>query len=205
MREQPINRLYFKGTRSWNSLTLAATAVVDGWLNRSTKKIKLTAAATHYITAGSAITINGTDNYDGTWKTLPGTATTLIYIDAPFVAETTSTGDTVKFTLAPGHPFELVGLRLTLVAAADQAENLIITVTSGAGSSYDCVLLTHDTSGMQHLIWQPPSLLIENGVVVANQLIATPTFFAKDDEIDFSWPNAGNEVYGLEVQYRRSG
>ena len=183
MNDQPISRLFFKGTRSWDSLTLSATAVADGWLNRSTKKIKLTCAANHYLTAGSHITIDGTDNYDGTWLTLPGTATTLIYIDAPYVAETTATSDTVKLTLAPKHPFELVGFRLTLAAEADQAENLTVTLDSGRGSNYDCLLLSYDTNGMKQLIWQPPSFLLEDGAPVANQTAIAPAYFEKDDEM----------------------
>jgi len=58
---------------------------------------------------------------------------------------------------------------------------------------------------MQHLVWQPPSFLIENGAPVTSQVAIAPAYFEKDDEIDFAWGNAGTETYGLEVQYRRLG
>lgn len=202
--EQPWNVTRFKGTGSWDGITLSAAAVVDGWLNRSTKKVKLTCAANHNLTAGSAITINGTDNYDGTWLTLSGTAAKLIYIDAAYVAETTATGDTCKFTIAPGHPWELGGFRITLNASSATSENLTVTVDSGAGSVYDHRLLAYDMDTVQYLAWYPPMILIDDSSPVANYNSGfVPIEFGKDDEVDFAWANSNSKTYGLEVFWRR--
>ena len=187
MKNQPWSVLRFTGTRSWNSLVLAAAAVVDGWDERY-KKVKLTTNATHYITAGSAVTIKGTDNYDGTWKTLPDTATTLLYIPARFVAETTATGDTVKFTLAPGHAFEWGGFRLELNAASATTENLTATLDAGAGATYDTRLYAKDMNGVQYINYN---------------IKDAPQSFDKLDEIDFAWANSNTKTYGLEVFWRR--
>lgn len=204
MKNLPWSVLRFKGTGSWNNITLSATAVVDGWLGTGEKKVKLTCAANHNLTAGSAITIKGTDNYDGTWETVSGTATTLLYIPARYVAETTATADTCKFTLAPGHAFEFGGFRLTLGAQADQEENMTITMDAGAGSVYDCLPFSYSTNGVQQLIWQPPITLIKNGAPVATYTGGfQPMQFDKDDELDFAWANAGTETYGLEVFWRK--
>ena len=203
MNKQPWSVLRFKGTGSWDGITLSAAAAVDGWLGTGKKKVKLTCAGNHNLTAGSAITIKGTDNYDGTWETLSGTATTLLYIPARYVAETTATADTCKFTLAPGHAFEFGGFRLTLGAQADQAESMTITMDAGAGSNYDCLLFSYSTNGMRQMIWQPPMLLI-NGAAIANYTGGfQPMQFDKDDELDFAWANAGTETYGLECFWRR--
>jgi len=206
--DQPISRLFFKGTASWNSITHKAdTAVIDnGVAPYWPHSVKFTTAAVHNLTAGSHITLGGvTTNYAGTYKILAVPTTTTLVVESTYIAETLTTTATFKFTLAPKVAFELVGFRLTLAAGADQTENLTVTLDSGRGSNYDCVLLKYDTSGMQHLVWQPPSFLIENGVPVANQMTVAPAYFEKDDEIDFAWANAGSEVYGLEVQYRRIG
>jgi len=185
--KQPWSKLLFTGTRSWNSLTLSATAVAESWI-KGVKAVKLTTAATHYITAGSHVTIDGTVNYDGTHKTLTGTATTLLYIPSRFVAETTATADTVKFTLAPGHPFEYGGFRLKLSAASATAEDLTITLDSGAGAVYDTQIYARDMNGIQYLQWN---------------LQDNPMPFDRLDELDFAWANTNTKTYGLEVFYRR--
>lgn len=187
MNKQPWSVLRFKGTGSWNSITLSAAAAVDGWLGTGEKKVKLTCAANHNLTAGSAITIEGTDNYDGTWKTLSGTATTLLYIPARYVAETTATADTCKLTLAPKQEFEFGGFKLHLDAASATTENLTITCDAHADSVYDIKIYSKDMNGVQDLIYIPE----------------TPIPFAKDDELDFAWANSNTKTYGLEVLWRR--
>lgn len=187
-KNQPWNILRFIGTGSWNSITLSATAVVDG-TDDTGKKVKLTTAANHNLTVGSAITIKGTDNYDGTWLTLSSTATTLLYIPARYVAETTATGDTCKLTLAPGHAFEFGGFKLTLNAAGGTAgENMTITVDAGANEDYDYQLYSQDMETVRYLNWN---------------IQDNPEPFEKNDELDFAWPNANTREYGLEVYWRR--
>ena len=188
-RNQPWDILRFKGTGSWNSITLSATAVVDG-TSGTGKKVKLTTAAAHKLTAGSAITISVTDNYNGTWLTLPDTATTLIYIPARFVAETTSTDDKCKLTLAPGHAFEFGGFKLKLSAVGGTAaEALTITVDAGKGDVYDYQLYKEPSmETIQFLNWN---------------IQDNPEPFDKNDELDFAWANVATVTYGLEVYWRR--
>ena len=187
-KNQPWSILRFKGTGSWNDITLSATAVVDG-TSGTGKKVKLT-STTHNLTAGSAITISATDNYNGTWLTLPDTATTLIYIPARFVDETTSTDDKCKFTLAPGCAFEFGGFKLKLSAVGGTAsENMTITVDAkDTETVYDYQLYSQAMEAVQYLNWN---------------IQDNPEPFEKSDELDFAWANAASKTYGLEIYWRR--
>ncbi len=189
-RNQPWDILRFTGSRTWNGKTLSATAVVASWI-KGVPAVKLTAAADHYLSVGSMITIDGTDNYDGTHQLLAGTATTLLYIPHNFVAETTATGDTVKLTLAPGHAFEFGGFKLKLSAVGGTAsEPLTITVDAGhAATVYDYQLYREPSmETIQFLNWN---------------IQDNPEPFDKNDELIFAWANAAQVTYGLEVYWRR--
>ena len=189
MTNKPWNILRFKGAGSWNSITLSATAVVDG-TSGTGKKVKLTTAANHNLTAGSAITISVTDNYHGTWKTLADTATTLLYIPARFVAETTSTDDKCKLTLAPGCALEFGGFKLKLSDVGGTAsENMTITEDiKDTETVYDHVLYSQDMETIKNLNWN---------------IRDNPESYEKGDELDFAWANANTRTYGLRLYWRR--
>ena len=191
-KNQPWDVIRFKGTGSWNSIThKATTAVVDNGFLAGAPSVKFTTAANHNLTAGSVITLDGSTYYDGMYLTLAGTATTLIYVHAKYIAETLTTTDTFKLTLAPECPFEFGGFNLHLDAASLTAEDLTITLDAGAGSVYDDNIYTKDMNTLQNLIWN----------IKDNPLL----FTHKDDQLDFAWANSNTKTYGLEVFWRRLG
>ncbi len=187
-KNQPWDILRFTGSQTWNDKTLSATAVTASWI-KGVPAVKLTAAADHYLSVGSMITIDGTVNYDGTHQLLAGTADALLYIPHKHVAETTATADTVKLTLAPGHAFEFGGFKLKLNTAVSTAGDLTITVAAGhAATVYDYQLYKQAMDTIQFLNWN---------------IQDEPEPFEKDDELTFAWPNADNLTYGLEAYWRR--
>ena len=202
--KQPWNILRFTGTRTINSITnKATTAVVDAGYVNGEKAVYFQTAATHYLTAGSAITIGGaTTKYKGTYKTLAGTATDKIYIPHRYEAETLTTTTTFKVTLAPKVPFEFGGFRLHLSAQATTAESLTITLDAGAGAVYDHLLFTYSMNTTTDMILIPPTTLIKDSIAVANWGASVSMEFQKDDELDFAWGNTNTKTYGLEVLWR---
>lgn len=189
-KNQPWNILRFRGTGTWNDITLKAEDVEDNGVTPYwPHSVMLTTAAAHNLVAGGAITIEGTDYYDGTFKILEVPETDEIIIEKTYVAEETSTNDTCTLTLAPKQAFEFGGFRLHLNAAAAQAaENLTVTLTAGAGTDiYDTNLYTKGMNGVQDIVWN-----IED----------TPMSFAKEDKITFAWANGDPRTYGLEVLWK---
>lgn len=190
MKNQPWSVLRFTGSRTWDSKTHKSnTAVVDsGWV-AGVPTVKFQLAATHYISVGSAVVLKGSVNYDGTYKALAGTATDVIYVPASYVAETLTTTDTFKLTLAPGQAFEWGGFRLELNAAVTTAANLTVALDAGAGATYDTRLYTKAMATVQYISYN---------------ITDAPLPFDKLDELDFAWANADNLTYGLEVLWRRA-
>lgn len=191
MKEQPWNVLRFRGTGSWNSIThKSATAVIDnGVVPYWPHSVTLTTAAAHNLVAGGAITLSETVNYDGTYKILEVPTTVTMIVESVFIAETLTTTDLFKLTLAPGQEFEFGGFRLHLNAASATTENLTITLDAGAGTDiYDTNLYTKDMNTIQDIVWN---------------IKDTPMQFDKLDELDFAWGNSNTKTYGLEVFWRR--
>lgn len=189
-KNQPWDILKFTGSQTWNSKTFhATTAVADAGIIGGLPAVKFTAAATHYISVGSAVVVKGSTNYDGTYRALNGTAAALIYVPARYVVETPGTGATFKLTLAPGHAFEFGGFKLKLNTTVTTAADLTITVDAGrAATVYDYQLYKQPMATIQFLNWN-----IQN----------EPEPFEWNDELDFAWANADNLTYGLEVYWRR--
>lgn len=190
MVNKPWDILRFTGSQTWNGKTHHnTTAVVDSGFRQGIPTVKFTTAATHYISVGSAVVLDGSTNYDGTYKALTGTATTVIYVPARYVAETPTNAATFKLTLAPGHAFEFGGFKLKLSAAVTTAADLTITVDAGAlATVYDYQLYKQAMAALTYLNWN---------------IQDNPEPFDKDDELDFAWANADNLTYGLEVYWRR--
>ena len=192
-KNQPWNVVRFKGTNSMNSITHKSnTAVVNSGFRQGIPTVRFQTAANHNLTIGSAITLEGSTNYDKTFKTLAGTATDKIYVPARYVAETLTTTDTFKITLAPGVPFLYGGFKLHLAGSVGATENLTVTLDAGAGVGAGTV---HDT-----LIYTKAMNSVTN--VVLNYLDEPIPFLHKDDELDFAWANGDPEVWGLEVYWR---
>ncbi|TET68693.1 MAG: hypothetical protein E3J56_11065 [Candidatus Aminicenantes bacterium] len=191
MKEQPWNVLPFRGTGSWDGIThKSATAVIDnGVVPYWPHSVRLTTAAAHNLVAGGAITLEGTTNYDGTYMILEVPTTTTLIVESVYIAETLTTTDLFKLTLAPGQAFEFNGFRLHLNAASATTENLTITLDGGAGTDiFDTEIYSKDMNGVQNIIWMP-----EDG----------PIPFGKDDELDFAWANSNTKTYGVEALWRR--
>ena len=87
-------------------------------------------------------------------------------------------------TIAPGKPWQLEEMRIHL-SAVGGAGNLTATMDAEGGVAYDNVLHTVDMSAQTDVTWQP----------------TRPRLFAKGDELDFAWPNAGGKTYGMEIIY----
>lgn len=189
-KNQPWDVVRFKGTGSWNGITHESnTAVVNSGFRQGVPTVRFQTAANHNLTAGSAITLAGSTNYDKTFKTLAGTATDKIYVPARYVDETLTTTDTFKITLALGIPFEFGGFKLHFGSGAASAA-LTINLDAGAGSVYDTNIYTlaaTDISGETDVIldW-------------TNEPMPFPH---KDDELDFAYANT--QTFGLEVFWRR--
>ena len=180
----------FTGSQTWNGKTNHATTdPADGGYVGRDPVVKFTLAATHYISVGSMITIDGTKNYDGTHQCVTGTATTLIYIPHRYVAEDLDNTTTFKLTLAPKQAFEFGGFKLKLNTAVTTAANMTITVDAGhAATVYDYQLYLQAMATIQYLNWN---------------IQDNPEPFDKNDELDFAWANADNLTYGLDVYWRR--
>ncbi len=189
-KNQPWDILRFTGSQTWNGKTNHTTTdVADGDHVGRDPAVKFTLAATHYISVGSMITINGTKNYDGTHQCVAGTASALIYIPHRYVAEDLDNNTTFKLTLAPKQSFEFGGFKLKLNTAVSTAGDLTITVDAGhAATVYDYQLYKQAMDTIQYLNWN---------------IQDEPESFEKDDELTFAWANADNLTYGLEVYWRR--
>jgi hypothetical protein len=90
-------------------------------------------------------------------------------------------------TLAPGHSFKIVAVRIHLSSAAG-SENFTMTLDSGLGAAYDCEFYAKDLNGLTS--WAIP-------------LTELPEYIWTGDEVDFAWANTGTVTYGLEVIYTR--
>jgi len=190
-KNQPWNVLRFRGTGSWNSITFKSnTAVIDNGVSPYwPHSVIFTTAAAHGLVAGSAITLKGSTYYDKTYKILSVPTTTTMIVESVYIAETLTTTDTFKLTLAPKQAFEFGGFRLHLNAASATSENLTINVDAGAGDDiYDTNLYTKNMNTIQNIEWN---------------LKDAPMSFDKNDELDFAWGNSNSKTYGLEVFWRR--
>ena len=103
-----------------------------------------------------------------------------------------ATGDsaidqTLSISTMNTHNFELISIRLHLDAVGG-AGDFVVTQDSYLGPTYDTVLLTQDMTTVTDLYqtYQVGEAVFDN-----------------NDKITFTWANAGNKTYGLEVLYRQ--
>ena len=96
----------------------------------------------------------------------------------------TATTGAIALTVAPAAKWELREIRVHL-SSAGGAGNLTVKMDSGAGATYDSVVLTQDMTSITDLEWQPDF----------------PMIFDTLDELDIAWANASNYTYGIEVIY----
>ena len=89
-------------------------------------------------------------------------------------------------TLAPGHSFELLEVKLHLNGASSTSENFTATVDAAGGAVYDVILYAKDMNTLTNVVWRPEPNLI----------------FSATDEIDFAWANTNTKTYGLEVVFK---
>lgn len=167
--------------------TLTAAAVVDN----GDGTVRLGVAA-DVFDAGSMIYIEGTDNYDGI-RTIRSVTAGYINIEANYIAETTTTADTVKVAIAPDHSFEFLEIDIHISAVPTTSEDLTITKDAGAGANYDTNLLTEDfstilTSPSISYIWSP------------NERKIYPN---ADDILRVAWDNSETRDFGLTLTYRK--
>ena len=95
----------------------------------------------------------------------------------------------IAATIAPGKPFQLIGLELHLNSAPAASENLTVTKDAGAGAVYDTKLYSIDLSS--------------GSVADLVKYFDVPIkCYHKDDEIDIAWVNTNTKTYGLTVYWR---
>lgn len=95
----------------------------------------------------------------------------------------------IAATIAPGEPFQLLGIELHLSAAPTTAEDLTVTKDAGAGANYDTELYSNDLSS--------------GSVVSLVKYFDIPIkCYHKDDEIDIAYANTDTRTYGLTVYWR---
>lgn len=178
-----VETLNVSGSGALNT-TLTASAAVDN----GDGTVKLGVAA-DLFDAGSMLLIEGTDNYDGI-RTVRSVSAGFINIEANFIAETTTTAQTVKVGLKIGHPFELKKFEIHLSSTPTTSENLTLNIDANAGANYDTNVLTKDFSTLpvSSLIWVPTGDLIYEDA---------------DDMLRVAWSNSDSRDFGLKLQYRR--
>jgi hypothetical protein len=93
----------------------------------------------------------------------------------------------LKFEINPGSDWQLLEVRLHMLAVGGATENLTITVDSKDGSDYNCIL---DTEAM---------------AAVANYVYAPTTLFGnllfKEDKVVIDYANINGVAWGIEVIY----
>ena len=92
----------------------------------------------------------------------------------------------LSFTVNPGVAFQIEELRVHLDAPG-AADDLTVTVTSGAGAQYNCVLFAQAMAGVSDLHWMP----------------VKPINLVAGDGITISWQNAGGVGVGTELVFSR--
>lgn len=140
----------------------------------------------HGFKAGSHIGIGGSVSFDSIYELIAVTANNF-NIYATFEAAYTFAGtETLRPELAPGCHFRALELRLHLDGAS-AAEDFITTLDAGLGEDFDVAL---DTKAMNAL------------TDYVLDLYTLRKFFNSDDLLYWTYPNAGTNVWGLEVKYQ---
>lgn len=96
----------------------------------------------------------------------------------------------LKFEIDPGSDWQLLEVRLHMIAVGGQAENLTIKVESKDGSDYDTVLKTQAMAAVADLVYSPDT-------VYGN-------FLFKDDKVVIDYANTNGVAWGIEVIYGQS-
>ena len=102
----------------------------------------------------------------------------------------TAANGAINSTLYPLEVFkgwQLESVKLHL-SSAGGAGSFTITVDANAGSTYDIIVFTQDMTTATDVIWIPER----------------PLVFQSGDKLIFSYANANNRTYGLEVVWNSS-
>ena len=197
---QPYDTWEFSGDEETYS-TLAAGDAADGG-SYDGKDLTTLPATDHGFKAGSLVYIQGTTNYNG-MKLIQAVAANTITIYASYIAETFTTGDTIKtlvtydritgkysdagVTIAKGAPYEFMGFDFTLDSACGTVENFQCTINANKGSAWDNLIYTKAMNGIQYI----------------NYFFNEPKKLESGDQIDFTFANTDDNLWGLKVYTRR--
>lgn len=92
----------------------------------------------------------------------------------------------LSVTFAPNKEFVFKEMRLHLGVASATTENLVITIQSNKGSTYNTKIYSRDMNSVQDLVYQPSK---------EHPLIA-------GDSLKIEWTNTNLRTWGLEIIYK---
>lgn len=195
IQRPPIDKWYFSGDEEMNTTfaSLAADDKTSDYPNiYRTGVVRLGATDHGYKAAANPedrpnnIFIQGTTNYDGL-RQIVAVATDTLDIVAKYVAENPN-----GQTLRPGFQFdwdvEFIGFKLHLdTASATATENLVCSVDADKGAAWDVNIYTKDMNTERDII----------------NIFSKPIPIGAKDRVYFTWANASNRLWGLEILTRK--
>jgi len=191
--KQPIEVINFSGAKKTYEALDAEAAVDAGRGGINEAQLTTLQGDAHGFLAGpsaqdfNCVYVLGTTNYDGL-RRIHAVATNYITIFAPFVAETTATGDTFRTAYKSKFPYEFLGFEAHFSAASATSESLIVARDSVKGSTFDTTIYSEDMNGLQDVVYR----FNDNEAIPCDA----------NDVIDLTWSNSNSVTWTVRFYVR---